>query len=123
MARSSLPFREIDYRSVHIAVEGKLRGSLARSLGDTLEALYHDGYDQVVIDLRRCPSLDSVAGIGIERALEAGQTLFLVPGVGVSLDDFLPLELADRAGLRIFATPADALREVRSKEESGAVAV
>ena len=118
-----LPFREIDYRSALVAVEGKLRGSSARSLGDTLEALFADGYDQVVLDIRRCESMDSLAALALGRALGVGQGLFVVAAPGFPLDDFLPPEVAACADLRRFGTPADAVRAVRSRDESGVLSV
>ncbi len=119
MSIKNLPFREIDYRSVLIVAEGKLRGSSARALGDTLEALHADGYDQVVLDLRRCASMDSVAALALARALEVRQKLFLVAGAGFPLDDFLPPDVARSPSVRLYESPADAVREVRSREESG----
>jgi len=115
--------KEIDYRSVLIPVHGKLRGSQARKLGETLERLYKEGYDQVVLDLADCLSIDSVGALSIERALDLGQRLYLVVVPGFPLEDFLPPELGADPRLRFFAEVSEAVRHVRSKEESGLLLV
>ncbi len=109
---------EIDYRSVLVPVDGKLRGSRARGLGDVLEDLFHDGYDQVVLDIRNCWSIDSVGALALERSLEIGQRLFLVVGAGFPLDELLTSTKA-ATRIAVFTDVADAIRQVRSREESG----
>jgi hypothetical protein len=110
---------EIDYRSVLVTIDGKLRGSRARFLAAAVEDLHGRGYDQLVIDLRRCGSLDSLGVAALERALELGHRLFVIAGAALPLDDFLPVGLAAHARLRIYRSAEDAFRAVRSRDQSG----
>lgn len=110
---------EIDYRSAMLAIDGKLRGSSARLLAAAVEDLYERGYDQLLIDLSRCGSLDSLGVAALERALALGQRLFLVAGDGTGLEEFLPAHVAAHARLRVHRSKEEALRAVRSREESG----
>jgi hypothetical protein len=110
---------EIDYRSALIAVEEKLRGSRARLLAAAVEDLWQGGYDQILLDLRRCGSLDSLGVAALARALELGQRLFLATGAGFPLEEFLPAPIATHPRVRIFATREEALRAVRSRDGSG----
>jgi hypothetical protein len=108
---------EVDYRTAAIAIDGKLRGSRARRLGDDLGALFTEGYDQVLLDLGGCASLDSVGALAILAALEKGQSLFLV--IGAAREDVLPPEVAWDPRLRCFGDRTDAVRHIRSREGSG----
>jgi hypothetical protein len=108
---------EIDYRSAELAVDGKLRGSSARSLAAAFEDLFERGFDQVVVDLRGCGSLDSLGVAAIERALALPQRLFLVLRAG--LDELLPPEVASHGRLRTFRSKGEAMRAVRAREQSG----
>jgi hypothetical protein len=113
--------REIDYRTVLIAPDGKLRGSRARRLDEALEARRLDGYDQVVLDLRACGAADSVGALALARALDRGQRLLVVAGPGAGPEDVLPPEIAGDRRLRFFAEVADAVRFVRAREGSGLI--
>ncbi len=110
---------EIDYRTVLIEVDGKLRGSQARRLGARLESFFEDGYDQVILDLRACGSLDSVGALVINGALERGQRIFVLIEPGLGGDDLIPPEFRGDPRLRVFLDSAEAIRHVRSREASG----
>jgi hypothetical protein len=110
---------EIDYRTVTIAVDGKLRGSRARRLGDDLAEAFADGYDQAILDLSACASLDSVGALALRDAVERGQRVFVVLDPCRAPEDTLPPEVAGDRRLRVFGALADAVRHVRSREQSG----
>ena len=110
---------EIDYRTARLAIEGKLRGSRARVLAGAFERLSEEGFDQVLVDLRECTSLDSLGVLALRRALELGQRLFLVVGGILRLDEYLPADLTGDARFRVYARPEDALHAIRSRESSG----
>jgi len=115
--------KEIDYRTVILAAEGKVRGSRARRLGEELEAIFNDGYDQVVLDLRSCVSIDSVGALSIVAALERGQRLFVVRAPGAASADLFPPEVAADERLPRFSDPGEAIRCARAQEESGILAI
>jgi hypothetical protein len=110
---------EIDYRSAMVVVDGKLRGSRARGLVATVERLADDGYDQLVLDLRGCPSIDSLGALALRRALELGQRLFLVLGQGFRLEEFLPADMIAHPRLYAFTRSEDAVFAARARDKSG----
>lgn len=113
--------KELDYRTVLIPIAGKLRGSQARLLEAAVERLRDDGYDQIVLDLRACPSLDTLGALALRRAVDLGHRLFLVLGAGFALDDFLADGLAAHPRVRLYGRLEDAIQAVRSREQSGAL--
>ncbi len=110
---------EIDYRSALIAVDGKLRGSRARSIEEAFERVAGAGYDQVVLDLRACPSADSLGAHALRRALELGQRLFVIASPGFRAEEFLPPDVAAHPRFQVYTRPEDAVFAARARDKSG----
>src|SRR5437870_11818600 len=81
--------REIAPGTVLLEIDGKLRGSRARQLGEQLVDMTErrSPIARVILDLRSVVSIDSVGTIALEDALERGIKLDLAVRRGFELDD------------------------------------
>ncbi|HZU95612.1 MAG TPA: STAS domain-containing protein [Planctomycetota bacterium] len=110
--------RELAQGSVLIELEGKLRGSRARQLGEHLQEL-PASVKRVVLDMRDVVTVDSLGTQAIEEAHARGLELALVTRKGLELDDGRPVRALSRKGLTIYATIDDALATKRVAVAAG----
>jgi hypothetical protein len=98
--------RDIGPGAVLLEVEGKLRGSRARQLGELLQEIVDRRKDvsRVILDLRSVTSIDSLGTIAIDEALERGLKLDLVLRRGLELDDGRQATELARRGLKVHLT-------------------
>jgi hypothetical protein len=113
------PIQKIDYSRAIITVEGKLRGSRARSLGETLEELKSSGLDGVILDLRKCGSMDSIGAMVLSEALEMGVHLSLIVNPGFRFDEYLFLSPEDEEKILLFYTLKEAVRFAKAPAKKG----
>jgi hypothetical protein len=106
---------------VQVTVSGKLRGSMARQLGEFLEQLGADGARRVVLDLTALTSLDSVATMALEEALGHGVKLHLVVRPAFEFDPFFRARSLGRRGLRVHHSLEEAVARARQIVDSGMV--
>lgn len=107
--------REIGLGAVLVAIDGKLRGSRARQLGDLLSEMprRRDPVNRVVLDLRAVVTVDSLGTQAIEDAREAGLDVALVARAGLELDDGRPVRALSRRGLSVHASIDDAIATLK----------
>lgn len=113
--------QELTEGAVQVTVSGKLRGSCARQLGEQLGQLAEEGVRRVVLDLTALTSLDSLATMMLEEALDRGVKLHLVVRRAFEFDPFFHARALMRRGLRVHHTIEDAIARVRQIVDSGVV--
>lgn len=96
--------QELEPGVVLVTLDGKLRGSRARQLGEQLEAASARSIARVVLDLRSVVSIDSLGTQALEEAHERGLQLDLVVRRGFELDDGRDATALARRGLRILTS-------------------
>jgi len=112
------PITTIAERAALLSVEGKLRGSRARQLGDRLAALANDGTARVVLDFRTLTSIDSLGTFALEEGLDRGLRIHLVVRPSFEFDEFFASRSLGRRGLRVHRSLEDALNRVRRVMDS-----
>jgi len=120
---ASLPTTQIAPGAVLVTVNGKLRGSRARQLGDHLTDLALEGRARVVLDLRAITFLDSLATIALEEGIDRGLKIHLVVSQTFEFDPFFASKGLERRGLRVHASLEEAVERVRGLVDSGMVLV
>lgn len=116
---SAFEERTLEGRGRLLVIDGKLRGSRARSLAERLAELAEEGVSRVVLDLRHLVSADSLGTAAVGEALDQGLAVAIVVRNRSELEEWLGLE--DR-GLRIHGSVEAALGE-RSRSGRASVAV
>lgn len=118
VADDEFPISVISERAVLLTVEGKLRGSRARQLGERLAALADEGYARIVLDLRTLTSIDSLGTFALEEGLDRGVRIHLVVRPSFEFDEFFASRSLGRRGLRVHRSLDDALARVRQIMDS-----
>jgi hypothetical protein len=112
------PVTTIAERAALLSVDGKLRGSRARQLGDRLTALANEGTARVVLDFRALTSIDSLGTFALEEGLDLGLRIHLVVRPSFEFDEFFASRSLGRRGLRVHRSLEDALNRVRRVMDS-----
>ena len=124
MTTSPLFFaQELSQGAVQVTVSGKLRGSSARQLGEQLAELVEQGVRRVVLDLSALTSLDSLATMVLEEALDRGLRLHLVVRPAFEFDPYFHSRSLGPRGLKVHYSLEDAVARVRKVVDSGMVLV
>jgi hypothetical protein len=108
----------ISERAALLSVEGKLRGSRARLLGERLSDLADEGIARVVLDLRTLTSIDSLGTFALEEGLDRGLRIHLVVRPSFEFDEFFASRSLGRRGLRIHRSLDEAIGRVRQIMDS-----
>jgi hypothetical protein len=112
------PIATITERAALLTVDGKLRGSRARSLGERLGALADEGLARVVLDFRTLTSIDSLGTFALEEGLDRGLRIHVVIRASFEFDEFFASRSLGRRGLRIHRSLDEALARVRGVMDS-----
>ncbi len=118
VADDDLPVSVISDRAVLLTVQGKLRGSRARQLGERLADLADEGYARVVLDLRTLTSIDSLGTFALEEGLDRGVRIHLVVRPSFVFDEFFASRSLGRRGLRVHRSLDEAIARVRQIMDS-----